>query len=116
MPSTQPLHRFKADLFRALAHPVRIRILELLREGPESVSDLQTQLGIEASNVSQQLAVLRSRRIVHGTKEGTSVIYSVEDPLVFSLLDTSRQMFETLLQDMLLAAAAEKNPYKDGTP
>ena len=66
------LQGFKADLFKALGHPVRIRILELLRSGERTVSDLQSQLQIEASSVSQQLAVLRSRQLVVGRKEGTS--------------------------------------------
>jgi ArsR family transcriptional regulator len=87
------LHGFKAELFKALGHPVRIRILELLREGEQSVSGLQGALEIEASSVSQQLAVLRARQLVSGRKEGTTVFYSVTDPQVFDLLDTARAMF-----------------------
>jgi ArsR family transcriptional regulator len=84
---------YKAELFKALGHPMRIRILELLREGERTVSELQVELGIEASSVSQQLGVLRTRSLVAGRKEGTSVHYSVVDPQVFALLDTARAMF-----------------------
>lgn len=88
------LQGFKAELFKALGHPVRIRILELLRDGERTVSDLQAELEIEASSVSQQLALLRARQLVVGRKEGTSVHYRVVDPQVFDLLDTARGMFQ----------------------
>lgn len=104
------LHGFKSELFKALGHPVRIRILNLLRSGERTVSDLQTQLQIEASSVSQQLAVLRARQLVVGRKEGTSVYYRVADPRVFDLLDTARAIFEAqliTLQEM--AAGADDN-------
>lgn len=91
------LQGFKAELFKTLGHPVRIRILELLREGERTVSDLQTVLEIETSSVSQQLAQLRARQLVTGRKEGTSVYYSVVDPQVFDLLDTARSMFQRQL-------------------
>lgn len=88
------LQSFKAELFKALSHPTRIRILELLRYGELSVSELQVRLGIEASTVSQQLGILRARQIVAGRKEGTTVYYRVTDPLVFELLDVARAMFD----------------------
>lgn len=103
------LQAFKAELFKALGHPVRIRILELLRGGERTVSELQAQLGIEASTVSQQLGVLRARQLVAGRKEGTSVYYRVTDARVFDLLDTGRAIFEAhlvLLQAMVDDAAA----------
>ncbi len=99
------LQGFKAELFKALGHPVRIRILELLRSGERTVSDLQTQLQIEASSVSQQLAVLRSRQLVLSRKEGTSVFYRISDPLVFDLLDTARAIFEGHLVSLQTMAA-----------
>lgn len=89
------LQGFKAELFKALGHPVRIRILELLRGGERTVSELQAQLQIEAPSVSQQLAVLRGRQLVSGRKEGTSVYYRVTDPRVFDLLDIARAIFES---------------------
>lgn len=94
------LQSFKSDLFKALANPVRIRILELLREGEQSVSGLQAELDIEMSSVSQQLAVLRNRQLVAGRKEGTTVYYSVTDPRVFDLLDTARAMFRQQLENL----------------
>jgi ArsR family transcriptional regulator len=91
------MQAYKAELFKALAHPVRIRILELLRDGERTVSELQAELGVESSTVSQQLGVLRARALVAGRKEGTSVHYRVVDPQVFALLDTARAMFEAHL-------------------
>ena len=86
------LQTFKAELFKALAHPVRIRILELLRNGEMTVSELQSRLEIEApSVVSQQLAVLRARQLVTGRKEGTNVHYRVVDPQLFALLDAASE-------------------------
>lgn len=88
------LQGFKAELFKALGHPVRIRILELLREQERSVSELQEALEIEMSSVSQQLAILRGKQLVVGRKEGNSVYYRVIDPQVYDLLDTARAMFQ----------------------
>lgn len=88
------LQTFKAELFKALSHPVRIQILELLRSGEMTVSDLQAQLGIEMSSVSQQLALLRGRQLVVARREGTSVHYQVVDPQVFGLLDAARDVFD----------------------
>ena len=96
----QPLHRFKAEFFRALGHPARLRILELLRNGEQSVSELQTELEIEASSVSQQLAVLRAKNIVDTRRAGTSVYYSVRDPQIFQLLDVARDIFNNHLIDL----------------
>jgi len=96
----QPLHRFKAEFFRALGHPARLRILELLRSGERSVSELQAELEIEASSVSQQLAVLRAKNIVDTRRAGTSVFYSVRDPQVIQLLDVARDIFNNHLIDL----------------
>jgi ArsR family transcriptional regulator len=104
------LQGFKAELFKALGHPIRIRILELLRDGERTVSELQAVLGIDASSVSQQLAVLRTRQLVTGRKEGTSVHYSA-DPQVYALLDVARAIFESQL--VALQAMAESTP-EDG--
>lgn len=91
------LQVFKAGFFRALAHPIRIRLLELLVKGDRSVQELQDALGLEQPVVSQQLAVLRSNNIVSGRKEGVSVRYAVRDPLIGELLDTARQIFNNQL-------------------
>src|SRR6476659_2399438 len=95
--SSGDLQVFKAAFFRALAHPVRIRILELLVKQDRSVQELQEALGLGQPVVSQQLAVLRSTNIVAGRKEGVSVRYAVRDPLIGTLLDTARQIFNNHL-------------------
>ena len=96
-PSAGDLQVFKAGFFRALAHPVRIRILELLVKDDRSVQELQEALGLEQPVVSQQLAVLRANNIVSGRKHGVSVRYAVRDPLIATLLDTARQIFNNHL-------------------
>jgi DNA-binding transcriptional ArsR family regulator len=95
------LQQFKADFFKALAHPLRIRILELLAEGDKNVNELQTLIGTEGSAVSQQLSVLRSKNIVYGTKEGNRVLYSLRDPMIIDLLNIARQIFNNHLIDTI---------------
>ena len=95
----QALHRFKAEFFKALGHPARLVILEQLRIGDKSVNELQAVLGIDQSSVSQQLAVLRNKNIVESRKEGTTVYYTVRDPMVFQLLDIARTIFNNHLID-----------------
>jgi DNA-binding transcriptional ArsR family regulator len=98
------LRQFKAEFFKALAHPLRIRILELLRDGPLSVTHIQEATGAPSSSVSQQLAVLRSRNILTTEHRGTTVIYSVPDAELFELLDVARRIFNAHLSgtiDML---------------
>jgi ArsR family transcriptional regulator len=93
----QPLRRFKADFFKALSHPGRIKMLEALRDGEKTVAELQALLADEPSSASQHLAILRMKSVVVGRKEGTSVYYSVRDPLLFDLLDIARRMFNSQL-------------------
>ncbi len=88
------LQRFKAELFKALSHPARIRILELLREGEKSVSQLQLELAAEGSTVSQQLAILRMKNLVDTRKAGNVIYYRLRDPQVNDLLDAARRIFE----------------------
>ena len=76
------MQQFKAEFFKALAHPLRIRILELLAEGDKNVNEIQTLVGSEGSAVSQQLTILRAKNIVTGTKEGNKVIYTLKDPMI----------------------------------
>jgi ArsR family transcriptional regulator len=80
----------KADLFRVLGHPARVRILELLREGERSVGSLQAELGLESGSTSQHLAALRRIGLVEPRREGTSVYYRVSDERVFDLLEAGR--------------------------
>ncbi|MBT2291761.1 winged helix-turn-helix transcriptional regulator [Paenibacillus albidus] len=91
------IQQFKTEFFKALAHPMRIRILELLSEGEKNVNELQAILGSEGSAVSQQLAVLRAKNVVASVKEGTTVIYSLRDPLIKDLLAVAKQIFDNHL-------------------
>jgi DNA-binding transcriptional ArsR family regulator len=95
------LRRFKAEFFKALAHPLRIRILELLRGGPLSVTQIQEATGAPGSSVSQQLAVLRTRNILVTERRGTTIIYGVADPELFELLDVARRIFNAHLSDTI---------------
>lgn len=92
-PADGELQAFKAQFFRALAHPTRIRILEALVHGERTVQELQHVLGLEQPVVSQQLAVLRNQRILWAQKAGTTVRYGVRDPLVGDLLAVARRIF-----------------------
>jgi ArsR family transcriptional regulator len=93
------LQAFKAQFFRALAHPVRIKILEILVRGDRSVQELQKALKLDQPAVSQQLAVLRSRGIVTSQKQGLSVRYALRDPSIGQLLDVARRIFNNHLVD-----------------
>jgi len=91
------LQAFKARFFRALAHPTRIRLLEILVRGGRTVQELQDALTLDQPIVSQQLAVLRNQGIVSARKEGLAVRYTVRDPLVGELLDLARRIFNNQL-------------------
>lgn len=93
------LQAFKAEFFRALAHPVRIQIIEALATGERSVQELQEALHLEQPIVSQQLAVLRAKNIVSPRKLGTTVRYALGDPLIAELLNVARQIFDNHLVD-----------------
>jgi DNA-binding transcriptional ArsR family regulator len=95
------LRQFKAEFFKALANPLRIRVLELLRGGPLSVTQIQEATGAPASSVSQQLAVLRARSIVQTERHGTTIIYEVADAELFELLDVARRIFNAHLNDAI---------------
>src|SRR6478736_1391104 len=88
--SSHPVHEVKANLFRVLGHPARVRILELLRDGERSVGALQAALDLDSGGTSQHLAALRRIGLVEGRREGTSVYYRVTDAQVFLLLAVAR--------------------------
>ena len=92
-PAFGELQAFKAQFFRALAHPIRIRILEILGRSDRTVQELQHALGVPQPIVSQQLAVLRVHGIVTAHKLGPAVRYELRDPLVGELLDVARRIF-----------------------
>lgn len=94
-----PISELKADMFRALSHPARIRILEALAGGERSVSEMQPEVGIELSHLSQQLGVLRRAGLVTSRKESKSVFYSVKDPLLTELLRVAKQLLISSLSE-----------------
>jgi len=87
------LRRFKAEFFQALAHPTRIAIVDLLRDGELSAGTIIERLGIEQANVSQHLTVLRAKHIVVNRKVGNQVFYSVRDRLILEVLDVMKRYF-----------------------
>jgi len=93
----QQLSEFKADFFKALAHPLRISILDALREGELSVNEISQRFDVEQANASQQLAVPRNRNIVTTRKEGANVYYAVSDKSIFKLLDAAKEIFNNHL-------------------
>jgi len=100
---TVPLYQAKAEFFRTLGHPARIRVLELLSERDHAVHELLAAIEIEPSNLSQQLAVLRRAGLVAQRREGSEVVYSVSVPEVRDLLLAARVILRTLIdgQDQL---------------
>ena len=94
------LSAFTAEFFKALSHPLRIKVLGALRDGEVGVNDLSVRLDVEQSTLSQQLAVLRKSNIVVGRKEAQNVFYSVRDPAIFRLLDDAKQVFNNHLIDI----------------
>jgi DNA-binding transcriptional ArsR family regulator len=97
--TTLPIHSIKADFFRVLGHPARVRILELLRDGDRTVGELQAALSLDSSGTSQHLAALRRIGLVEGRREGTSVRYSVRDARTFELLELARQIISSGLAE-----------------
>jgi DNA-binding transcriptional ArsR family regulator len=97
---------FKSEFFKALSSPLRIRILDELRDGELTVTELRMRLDVEATNVSQQLAILKSKNLVSGRKQGSNIYYSCTDPTIFKLLDIAKDIFNNHLvgvKDMLEA-------------
>ncbi len=89
---SRPISEAKADLFKALAHPARVRVLEVLADGERADGEIQALVGIEASNLSQQLAVLRRAGIVTTHKQGSTVIYALRDPATVELLAVAKRV------------------------
>jgi DNA-binding transcriptional ArsR family regulator len=105
------LREYKANIFQALAHPTRIAILEVLRNGETSARAIQEELGVEQANLSQHLAILRSRQIVAHRKEGNQVFYSLRNRVLIKILDLMRQHYQANLTEavqMLSEIQAER--------
>lgn len=94
----EPIYIVKAEFFRVLGHPARVRILELLREGEMSVGELQAGLQLDSSGTSQHLGVLRRQGVLESRREGTSVFYRVRDPRMFELLEVARGILTSSLE------------------
>lgn len=94
------LTQLKAQLFRALSNPVRIRILDELRKEELTVSELKDRLELELPNISQQLTVLKSNNLVVSRKQGINIYYSCSDTKLFKLLDVAKEIFQTQLSDL----------------
>lgn len=108
----RPLSEAKAELFRALANPARIRVLEVLVDHERSVSELQPLVGIESSHLSQQLGILRRAGLVSSRKDGSSVLYSIRHPATIELLAVARRLLIDSLSETrdLLADLLEDQP------
>jgi DNA-binding transcriptional ArsR family regulator len=96
---SQPLYKLKSEFFKTLGHPARIRILELLVGGQRSVGELLPEIGIESSNLSQQLGILRRAGVVDACKDGNTVIYSIASPDIAELLAVARKVLTRMLSD-----------------
>lgn len=110
MTTSIPVHQAKAELFRTLGHPMRIRVLEILQERPTAVRDMLTELQVESSSLSQQLAVLRRAGLVASHREGATVVYSLGTPHVGQLLAAGRLILAEILSESegLLAELREE--------
>lgn len=94
-----PIYALKADFFRVLGHPVRVRLLQILRDGERSVGSLQDELELDSSSASQHLAALRAQGLLESRKEGTSVYYRVKDPRILDLLELAKQIISAARED-----------------
>src|SRR3954454_6381306 len=92
-----PLYQLKAEFFKTLGHPARIRVLELLSEREYAVSEMLPEVGIEPAHLSQQLAVLRRANLVVSRKEGSAVFYALTSPDVAELLAVARKILTGVL-------------------
>jgi DNA-binding transcriptional ArsR family regulator len=105
----EPLRRFKAQIFQALAHPTRIAIIEALRDGELPAGKLMELLQVEQANLSQHLGVLRAKQVLVNRKVGNQVYYAVRDPVLVQVLDLLRQYFYSHLNETL-ALLGELDP------
>jgi len=114
----EPLRRFKAEIFHALAHPTRIAIVEALRDGELPAGKLIDKLGLDQANASQHFAILRAKMILMNRKVGNQVFYSLRDPVLIEVLDILRGYFYAQLNstvNMLKEAAREEPKSRPST-
>lgn len=104
-------------MFRTLAHPARIQVLELLRDGEHTVAELIPGVGLEPSHLSQHLGTLRRANIVQSRKKGSSVFYKVSDPRVFDLLEVAKDVIAGSLSEARdLLTALQRTQLADAAP
>ncbi|GAA0274182.1 metalloregulator ArsR/SmtB family transcription factor [Cryptosporangium japonicum] len=107
---TRPLYQLKAEFFKTLGHPARIRVLELLSRREHSVAEMLPEVGVEAANLSQHLAVLRRTGLVQTRKEGSTVYYSLTAPEVAELLAVARRILTEVLSGQAELLADLRTP------
>ena len=95
------LREFKAGIFKVLAHPTRIHVIEILRDGELSVGEILKHVKVEPANLSQHLSVLRQNHLVVTRKEANLVLYSLRDPLLVAVLDAVRKYFQKHFEDSI---------------
>lgn len=110
-----PLYQVKAEFFRTLGHPARIRVLELLGQREHAVSELLPEVGIEPTNLSQQLAVLRRAGLVVTRKEGSSVYYSLTSHEIAELLAVARVILTEVIAGRVGLLADLRSPVAPAT-
>ncbi len=104
MPGSQrPLYQMKADFFKTLGHPIRVRALELLSQREHGVAEMLDEIGVEAANLSQQLSILRRAGLVTARREGLTVTYSITSPEVAQLLAVARAILTGVATDQIEA-------------
>lgn len=113
MPDT--LRQFKANIFQALAHPTRIAIIEVLKDGELPAGAIIERLGLEQANASQHLSILRTKQIVSSRKEGNQVFYSVRDPLLIEVLDVMRRYFQAHVEEAMAMLKEIDRSDKEGS-
>ncbi|MGX4694034.1 ArsR/SmtB family transcription factor [Streptomyces sp. JNUCC 63] len=113
---TTPLYQLKAEFFKTLGHPARIRVLELLSEREHAVAEMLPEVGIEPAALSQQLAVLRRAGLVVSRKQGSTVHYSLTDPHVAELLRVARTILSGVLAGQAEMLADLRASQGEGPP
>lgn len=113
---TRPLYQLKAEFFKTLGHPARIRVLELLSDREHAVAEMLPEVGIEPANLSQQLAVLRRAGLVVTRKEGSTVYYSLTSPHVAQLLAVARTILTTVLSGQMELLDDLRKPVTAASP
>ncbi len=109
------LRQFKASIFQALAHPTRIAIVEVLRDGELPAGAIMERLGLEQANASQHLSILRAKHIVTSRKEGNQVFYSVRDFLLIEVLDVMRRYFQAHVEEAMTMLKEIDRSDKEGS-